>query len=121
MAGNYKSPPEMRDGLSYSDWKKELDIWCAFTDLDKKRQGGALFLTLSGKACETVLAEVELADINKETGVAAVTKALDTLFVKDAAESALIRELHQVPTTWWYVNQGLSYRIQPSPEQNQNP
>lgn len=85
---NYKSPPEMRDGLSYSDWKKELAIWCAFTDLEKKRQGGALFLTLAGKARETVLAEVALVKINADSGVDAITHALDKLFEKDKAESA---------------------------------
>ena len=49
MGGNnYKSPPVIKEGLLYSEWKKELAIWSDFTDLEKKKQGGALFLTLTG-------------------------------------------------------------------------
>ena len=83
MAGkqNYKAPPTMRDDLSYEDWKKELAIWQAFTDIESKRQGGALFLTLHGKAREAVLAEVEVTKINGEDGVQNITKALDKLFL----------------------------------------
>lgn len=88
MAHSYKSPPEMREGLSFEDWKKELSIWCAFTDLDKKRRGGAVFLTLSGKARETVLADVSLDRINSENGVKNITSALDKLYEQDKAESA---------------------------------
>ena len=59
MATNFKAPPAMRDDLPYSEWKKELKIWCDFTDVDKKKQGGALFLTLSGKARQSVLSEID--------------------------------------------------------------
>ena len=88
MASKYKSPPEMRDGLLYADWKKELNIWKAVTDLEAKKQGGALFLTLSGKARETVLAEVSLADMSADDGVTAITNALDNLFDRNSTESA---------------------------------
>lgn len=84
----YKNPPEMRDDLLYDDWKKELKIWCSFTDLDKKRQGPALFLTLKGKARETVLAEVEVAKLQADDGVDKVTEALDKLYKRNASESA---------------------------------
>ena len=56
----------MREGLTYEDWKKELNIWRKFTDLSKQRQGGALFLTLTGKARETVLAEVPLSKFDEK-------------------------------------------------------
>ena len=63
MSGNVKQPPLMRDDLSYDGWKKELDIWSDFTDLDANRKGGALFLTLKGKAREAVLSGVDRAKI----------------------------------------------------------
>ena len=53
---HFKAPPAMRSDLTYTDWKKEVSIWSKFTDLDKKKQGGALFLSLTDKARETVLA-----------------------------------------------------------------
>ena len=84
----YKNPPEMRDGLLYDDWKKELKIWCGFTDLDKKRQGPALFLTLKGKARETVLAAVEADKLQADDGVDKVTNALDKLYKRNDSESA---------------------------------
>ena len=58
----------MKEGLLYSEWKKELGIWSDFTDLEKKKLGGALFLTLTGKARQAVLAEVTRDELKKETG-----------------------------------------------------
>ena len=80
MAANFKNPPEMKDDLLYEDWKLELEIWCSFTDLDKKRKGPAIFLTLKGKARETILAEVKPADLTGDNGVTKITDALDKLY-----------------------------------------
>ena len=88
MAANFKNPPEMRDDLLYEDWKLELEIWCSFTDLGKKRKGPAIFLTLKGKACETILAEVKPADLTSDNGVTKITDALDKLYVKNKSETA---------------------------------
>ena len=87
MASNFKAPPAMRDDLPYPEWKKELDIWCRFTDMDKKRQGGALFLNLTGKARQTVLAQVPGEKIASATGVDCIVAALDELFLKDSSQS----------------------------------
>ena len=84
----YKNPPEMRDGLPYDDWKKELKIWCGFTNLNKKRQVAALFLTLKGEARETVLAEVEADKLQANDGVDKVINALDKLYKRNDSESA---------------------------------
>ena len=85
---SYKNPPEMRDDLLYSDWKKELSIWEDFTELAKNKQGPAVYLTLKGKARETVLAEVDIKKIKTDNGVKVITDILDTLFLKNEAESA---------------------------------
>ena len=90
MASGFKAPPVMREGLTYEDWKKELNIWRKFTDLSKQRQGGALFLTLTGKARETVLAEVPLSKFDEDSGIDEITKALDTLYLQDATENAFV-------------------------------
>ena len=44
MSSNWKAPPRLKE--PYISWKEELAIWEAFTDLDKKKQGPALFLSL---------------------------------------------------------------------------
>ena len=88
MATNFKNLPEMRDDLLYEDWKLELEIWCSFTDLDKKRKGPAIFLTLKVKARETILAEVKPADLTGDNGVTKITDALDKLYVKNKSENA---------------------------------
>ena len=89
MAANkVKNPPEMRKDLLYRDWKRELDIWSDFTDLPKTKQGPAVFLSLTGKARESVLAAVTPADMKKEDEVKTVTEALDKLYLKNDAESS---------------------------------
>ena len=88
MAVNFKNPPEMRDDLLYDDWKKELQIWSMFTDLEKKRQGPAIFLTLKGKARETILAEIMPTDMSKDNGEDTITASLDKLYVKNESASA---------------------------------
>ena len=90
MAGskhNYKSPPEMNEGLTYSEWKQELEIWSDFTDLEAKRQGGALFLTLTGKARQAVLAGVPRERIKAESGITSIIRCLDELYEKDKSQS----------------------------------
>ena len=39
---NFKSPPVMREDMTYEDWKSDVEIWSDFTDLEpeKKRQCG---------------------------------------------------------------------------------
>ncbi len=90
MAVNYKNPPLMREDLVYDDWIKELEIWCSFTELTKARQGPAIFLTLKGKARETILAEVKPADLSKDTGVQLIITALDKLYVRNECDGAFI-------------------------------
>ena len=78
----------MRSDLTYTDWKKEVSIWSKFTDLDKKKQGGALFLSLTDKARETVLAEVPEVAYEKDDIVDVILKSLDKLLLKDDSETA---------------------------------
>ena len=78
----------MSKDLSYEDWKKELNIWKTFTDLDTKRQGAAVFLTLTGKARETVRSEVDEKAIAKDDGVAKIIESLDKIFKKDNNQTA---------------------------------
>ena len=79
---NLKSPPVLKDEEDYLNWKQDLEIWQLYTDLDKKKQGPAVYLVLSGKSkeCARSLTKEEL---GANDGVAKIVAKLDTLFEKD--------------------------------------
>ena len=77
-----KTPPALKDDISYESWKKEISIWQRFTTLDKKKQGLAIFLSLDGKAREIVL-ELDIEVMNNDDGVEKVLEQLDKLYLKD--------------------------------------
>ena len=80
---NLKTPPVMRDDLSYKDWKSDIEIWSDFTDIEDEKKGGAVFLTLTGKAQQTVRAAVTRDNLKTATGLKNVLAALDALYLKD--------------------------------------
>ena len=40
--------------FSWKEYKKEIEVWAALTNLGKRKQGPALWILLSGKAKEAV-------------------------------------------------------------------
>ena len=83
MASNrLKTPPVLVHEDSYDEWKGDLAIWQLYTDLDKKKQGPAVYLMLSGRARECVR-DLKIEDIGAIDGVKKITDKLDTLFEKD--------------------------------------
>ena len=77
-----KSPPVLKDEEEHSNWKQDLEIWQLYTDLDKKKQGAAVYLCLLDKAieCARSLTKEEL---GANDGVAKIVAKLDILFEKD--------------------------------------
>ena len=73
----------MSDDISYEDWKTDVGIWSDCTDLAAAKQGGAVFLSLSGKAQATVRAGVTRDEMKSSDGLDKVLAALDVLFKKD--------------------------------------
>ena len=80
--GDYKASPTLSKDITYSNWKRELSIWQAFTSLEKKKQAPAIFLKLSGQARETVL-NLDISKIAHDDGVKNLLDCLDELFLKD--------------------------------------
>ena len=74
---NHKAPPSLTSTY-YEDWLKEIEIWQAFTDLTDEKQGPAIFLTLEGKARETIL-NFDIKEIKAKNGVKNIVKALNKL------------------------------------------
>ena len=71
----------------YENWKREIEIWQAFTDLAPKKQGPAIFLTLQMKALEAAL-EIEIKDLTDDQGVKKLIEKLDSLYLEDINQSA---------------------------------
>ena len=86
---NYKAPPVFKKDMSYEAWKKELAIWTTFTDLDKKKQGPAIFLSLNGKPRASVL-ELDVGVVSGDKGVEAILEQLDKLYLKDRHQTAYL-------------------------------
>ncbi|CAG2240934.1 unnamed protein product [Mytilus edulis] len=86
-APSYKNPPGLTKDKSYQQWKNEVKMWQLVTDLDKKKRGLALALSLQGKPREVAL-EVDPTDLNVDEGVDKLITELDKLFEKDKIDQA---------------------------------
>ena len=82
MAYSFKTPPNLREDISYDQWKKEIQLWKTFTDLPDAKQGPAICLALTGKAREAVL-ELDIEAISSEDGVKSLLERLDKLYLRD--------------------------------------
>ena len=86
---NYKAPPVFKEDMSCEALKKELAIWTTFTDLDKKKLGPSIFLSLNGKPRASDL-EHDIGVINGDKGVEAILEQLDKLYLKDKHQTAYL-------------------------------
>ena len=87
MVSDFKAPPSLEKSTSYGAWLKEINIWQTFTDINIKKQGPAVFLTLEGKARKSIL-ELDVKDINCNSGVKNITNCLNKLHLKDKRQTA---------------------------------
>ena len=79
---SWKAPPKLKE--PYVSWKEELLIWQNFTEVDAKKQGSAIFLSLPNpSSARDAVLELGATTINGAGAVAAILKKLDTLFLKD--------------------------------------
>ena len=53
-AESWVSLPKLEDDSKDKDWKRELKIWQALTELESEKQGPAVFMILEDKAKEAV-------------------------------------------------------------------
>ena len=63
---NIKTPPVLSDAEGYSNWREDLEICEMFTDLEKKKRGPAVVLSLTSQVREYVRA-LGAEGIGKET------------------------------------------------------
>ena len=82
---NFKNPPTLEKDKSYQQWKNEIGFWELVTDLDKKKRGLALALSLQGKPREVAF-EIDPVKLNADDGVKFLVTELDKLFDKDKVD-----------------------------------
>ena len=83
---SYKNPPSLEKEKDYQQWKNEVKMWQLVTDLDKKKRGLALALSLQGKPREVAL-ELDPVKLNADDGVDVLVE-LDKVFEKDKMDQA---------------------------------
>ena len=89
MSSRNKVPPKLTDKTNYIDWKYDITVWQMFTDLEKAKQGPALYLSLEGKALECARG-IDIQKIGEDEGFKTIVDALDKLFLKDADTRAFL-------------------------------
>ena len=83
MSKSLKSPPRFDpDEDNYEQFKKDLQIWGLLTDLEAKKRGPAVYLSLDKKAREAVRS-LTVAQINADDGLAKITERLDEVYLQD--------------------------------------
>ena len=89
MASGYSVPPLLTKDSNYNDWKNELLIWQSVTTLAQAKQGGAVFLSLTGQAKEAAR-ELKPGELTNNAGINNLLQKLDSLFLKDETEDAFM-------------------------------
>ena len=87
--GQLKAPPVFTEEDDYISWKNDIEVWQMFTDLEGKKRGPAVYLTLTGRARDAVR-ELSTADIGRDNGLKKIIDKLDTLFLQDENTRAYV-------------------------------
>ena len=77
-----RTPPILAGEDSYLEWKEDLKVWELFTELEKKKRGPAVYLTLKGNARDCAR-DLTIEDIGHDEGVKKITDKLDAVYLKD--------------------------------------
>ena len=94
--GQLKAPPVFKEDEDYMSWKNDIEVWQMFTDIEEKKRGPAVYLSLTGKAREAVR-DIRPAELGGNNGVEKILEKLDGLFLKDSSTRAYVafKEFHE--------------------------
>ena len=84
-SSSLKTPPLWEDGKSFEKWKSEMELWALITELDKKKRGPVVALTLTGRKREIAL-EIKAEDLNKDEGLKTLLDKLKLSFGQDETD-----------------------------------
>ena len=89
---NYKIPPVFTTQKPYSRWVDEIKAWQALTDLDVKKRGIAIALSLpedgQNSIRDKVFSELTVDVLNADDGVEKLIEFMDKIFKKDELSEA---------------------------------
>ena len=89
---SYKVPPAFTVLKSYNRWIEEIKVWQALTELEKKKQGLAIALSLpeegQNSVRDKVFSEISANVLNADDGVTKLIEFLDKIFKKDELSEA---------------------------------
>ena len=77
-----KVPPPFTEGDDYDVWKKDLELWQMFTELDVKKQAIAVHLSLTGRA-RSATTELSIEDMKSTDAMKILIAKLDRVFARD--------------------------------------
>ena len=92
MSNNEKilrSPNYDEKRFSWKEYKKEVEVWASLTNLPKRKQGPALWMSLAGKAKE-VIQDMDLEEIKADNGLSQMIRKLDAVFKIDENQAAYL-------------------------------
>ena len=79
---NNKPPPLLSKSRLYSDWKKKILLWKAYSTLEDSKKATAVLFTLEGEAEEAAL-QVPIEELQANSGLDKLITKLDELYLKD--------------------------------------
>ena len=82
-------PPNLRSIEEFEDWLHETEIWQSLTDLEKDKQGPAIYLSLDETIRKTC-SDIKVKDLNSDDGVDILINKLKSLFAKDSNQAAYL-------------------------------
>ena len=82
-------PPKLSSINNFEDWLHETEIWQCLTDLDKKKQVPAIYLSLD-EYIRNTCCDIKVKDLNSDNGVDILLYKLKSIFAKDINLAAFI-------------------------------
>ena len=79
----FKSPPVLHEGISYEEWKRDLEIWQLLKCATAEEEGPLIYRTLSGQAKASVN-DLTPAQIGANDGLQQIITRLEKLYLSDA-------------------------------------
>jgi len=87
MAKNFQKPPNFGEDKPFTRYVEELRAWTFVTDIDKKKQGLAVALSLpeddKSQIRDKVFSEIDIATLKEDDGVETLITFLNNIFQKD--------------------------------------
>ena len=75
------SPPVLDETDEIEDWLREIEVWPCVTDIEEKKQGPVVNLSLPDKIRKSCN-DMSVTDLNKDNGLNTLITKIKTLYAK---------------------------------------